>query len=83
LNSVLSTRGSQKQTDKRISVSISANVIDSLKKEFGLEDFDVDEFVTSIIEKKIVEHIDETNSKVFSVTETKDIEDDLKGLGYI
>jgi hypothetical protein len=74
----LSTRGNEKAF-----ISISVNVISSLKKEFGLTDNDVDSFVTSVIEKTIMEHIDETNSKVFSESETKDIEDDLKGLGYI
>ena len=79
----MSSKRLQTQEDEKVSVSISVNVINSLKKEFGITDNDVDKFVTSVIEKKIMEHIDETNSKVFSESETRDIEDDLKGLGYI
>ena len=39
--------------------------------------------ITSLLERSIAEHVGETNSNVFSESETKEIEDDLKGLGYI
>jgi hypothetical protein len=71
-------------TDKKeTSVNIPTNTINSMKKEFELPDSDVSLFITSLIEKKIADHITETNSTVFSESETKEIEDDLKGLGYI
>lgn len=71
-------------TDKKeTSVNIPTNTINSMKKEFGLPDSDVSLFITSLIEKKIADHITETNSTVFSESETKELEDDLKGLGYI
>lgn len=76
---------------KRISMLMSAKVtihipestISSLKKEFDVQDTDLSSFITSLLERSIAEHVGESNSKVFSESETKEIEDDLKGLGYI
>ena len=79
----MSTEELQAPRKEKKSVIISADLIDSLKKEFNLADNKVDEFIASLVEKKILEHIDEVNSSVFTESETKDIEDDLKGLGYI
>ncbi|MDQ3839200.1 MAG: hypothetical protein M3297_08030 [Thermoproteota archaeon] len=73
----------QEMEKKEIPVNIPSHTVNSMKKEFGLADSDVSIFVTSLIEKKIADHISEVNSKVFSESETKEIEDDLKGLGYI
>jgi hypothetical protein len=73
----------QEMDKKEIAVNISLNTVNSMKKEFGLTDSEVSKFVTFLIEKKIADHISEVNSKVFSESETKEIEDDLKGLGYI
>jgi hypothetical protein len=67
----------------KIAIYIPEAVISSLKKEFNIEDADLGNFITSLIERRILEHIGETNSKVFSESETKELEDDLKGLGYI
>jgi hypothetical protein len=36
-----------------------------------------------LIEKAVADRISETNSKIFSDSEVKEMEDDLKGLGYI
>jgi hypothetical protein len=71
------------QMSTKIAVYIPETTISSLKKEFNIEDADLNDFVTSMIERRIAEHIGETNSKVFSESETKELEDDLKGLGYI
>ena len=43
----------------------------------------ISSFITSLLERSIAEHVGETNSNVFSESETKEIEDDLKGLGHI
>jgi hypothetical protein len=67
----------------KIAVYIPETTISSLKKEFNIEDADLNDFVTSMIERRVAEHIGETNSNVFSESETKELEDDLKGLGYI
>jgi hypothetical protein len=64
-------------------VKIPTNTINSLKKEFDVPDSDISSFITTLIEKRIADHISETNSNVFSDSETREIEDDLKGLGYI
>jgi hypothetical protein len=66
-----------------VSVKIPTKTIDALRKEFGISEEDLSNFIISLIEKRILENIDETNSKVFSQSQTKEIEDDLKGLGYI
>jgi hypothetical protein len=66
-----------------VSIKIPAKTIDALRKEFGISEEDLRNFIISLIEKRILENIDETNSKVFSQSQTKEIEDDLKGLGYI
>jgi hypothetical protein len=73
----------QEMEKKEIPVNIPSHTVNSMKKEFGLADSDISMFVTSLIEKKIADHISEVNSKAFSESETKEIEDDLKGLGYI
>lgn len=67
----------------RISVSIPLLMVNSLKREFSLADADVESFVISVIEKAIMEHASTVNSAIFSEAETKEIEDDLRGLGYI
>jgi hypothetical protein len=69
--------------DDNVLVKIPAKTFYSLKKEFGISEEDLGNFVISLIEKRILEKIDETNSRVFSESQTKEIEDDLKGLGYI
>ena len=66
-----------------VSIKIPTKTIDALRKEFGISEEDLSDFIISLIEKRILENIDETNSKVFSQSQTKEIEDDLKGLGYI
>jgi hypothetical protein len=67
----------------KIAIDIPEATISSLKKEFNIDDADLSSFITSLIERRIEEHIGETNSKVFSASETKELEEDLKGLGYI
>jgi hypothetical protein len=67
----------------KIAIHIPEATISSLKKEFNIQDADLSSFITSLLERSIAEHVGEANSKVFSESETKEIEDDLKGLGYI
>lgn len=64
-------------------VYLSIKTISLLKKEFNIPETEVEHFIDSMLNKIIEEHIGETNSKIFSEDETKEIEDDLKGLGYI
>lgn len=67
----------------RTAVYLSIKTISLLKKEFNIPETEIEQFIDSILNKIIEEHIGETNSKIFSEDETKEIEDDLKGLGYI
>lgn len=64
-------------------VNISTSIVHSLRKEFNLPENEIDNFVTFLIEKAVADRVSETNSKVFSDSEVKELEEDLKGLGYI
>ena len=70
-------------SDSKIAVHLPTKMLSSLKKEFNISDSELESLITTIINKTIEEHMGETNSKVFSQAETEEIEDDLKGLGYI
>jgi hypothetical protein len=73
-----------KNTEEKISLAIPIKTIQSLKKEFDLKnELEVNDYVISLIERTIADHIAENNSGAFSDAEVKEIEDDLKGLGYI
>jgi hypothetical protein len=66
-------RGNQEQ----IQIPVPARIIYSLKKEFNIQDDrEVIDFIITLIEKNIANHIAESNSKAFSEAE-------VKGLGYI
>lgn len=72
------------QKDKEIQpVYLPASVIHSLKKELNVHDSEVADSIQTIIQKAIEDRIAENNSKVFTEAETKELEEDLKGLGYI
>lgn len=69
--------------NSQVAINLQVKTISLLKKEFNIQDSEIESLVTSIINKAIEEHIGEANSKIFSESETKEMEDDLKGLGYI
>ena len=68
---------------ERVSIGLPVGLLNSLRREFALEDSEVESFVASLVEKSIMEHASAVNSKVFTESESKEIEDDLRGLGYI
>jgi hypothetical protein len=70
-------------TPTHVTLKVPADVITMLKREFVLSDDSLEVFVTSVIEKAIQDRIGEQNAKVFNEAETMEMEDDLKGLGYI
>jgi hypothetical protein len=70
-------------SDKKVALYVPARVIHSLTQEFGIQQGDIDNFVTLLLERSVTEHIAESNSKLFTESQTKEIEEDLKGLGYI
>ena len=71
----------QVQTEKTI--NIPARTMALLTKEFSIKEEDVGSFMAAVIERIVSEHAQKTNSEVFSGDEIKEIEDNLKGLGYI
>ena len=64
-------------------VYLSASTITSLRKEFGITADETAKSIEGIIQKAIGERIAENNSNVFTEAETKELEEELKGLGYI
>ncbi len=72
-----------KLNGKTQEVTFNLSSVVGLKKEFSLTDDQVQSFLTALIDKTIQEHIAEENSKVLSKNESKELEDDLRGLGYL
>jgi hypothetical protein len=66
-----------------IIIKIPSNLVSSLKKEFNLAEDEVHKFILSALEKIILEKNSAQNSGVFTEAETKEIEEELKGLGYL
>ena len=64
-------------------VRIPEATLESLKKEFGIEHSQIEAFISSLIDKAVSEHLAEANSNVLTEAETKELEEDLQGLGYI
>lgn len=77
------TGDARQKNSETISISVPSMILNSLKREFSLTDAEIGSFVISLIEKSVMEHAAASESKVFSETETKELEDDLRGLGYI
>lgn len=65
------------------SVSLPYETIESLKNEFNISDSEVKSMLTAIINQAIKEHVGTSDSKVFTQAECLEMEEDLKGLGYI
>jgi len=64
-------------------ITLHVSAVNQLKKAFLLTDDQVQSFLNTLIDKTIQEHIAEENSKVLSESESKELEDDLRGLGYL
>lgn len=69
--------------NKVFSVNVPANTINSLVREFSLNEHEIESFIVYMIERSIMEHASAANSRVFTESETKELEEDLRGLGYI
>lgn len=70
-------------TEKKMIIHIPDNLASSLKREFDLQENQVEQFIISTLQKMVIEKSDSRNEGVFTEAETKEIEDDLKGLGYL
>jgi hypothetical protein len=75
--------GGNEARGKEMPVHIPLTTLNSLKKEFNISEAEIGAFVTCLIDRAVTEHIAEASSNVFSDSEVKELEDDLKGLGYI
>ena len=65
-------------------VYLPIQTIDLVKKEFALGEDNIESFLVSVLEKAVQDHnMNQGSDDVFSEAETKELENDLKGLGYI
>jgi len=64
-------------------VNLPLRTVNLLTKEFNLGEHEVDSFIAAIIERLVDEHAQKNEVEVFTGDEVKEIEDNLKGLGYI
>jgi hypothetical protein len=76
-------KNDNKDQVKEIAVHVPIGTINALKKEFNISEAEMCTFITCLIDRTVAEHIAESSSNVFSDSEVKELEDDLKGLGYI
>ncbi len=65
------------------SIYLPKQILSSLMKELNITDAQIPSFIISLVERALSDHIAEVNGKIFSASETEEIESDLKGLGYI
>ena len=80
---MLETNTLQRNEKELEPVYLSASTVTSLRKEFGIAADETAKSIERIIQKAIGERIAENNSNVFTEAETKELEEELKGLGYI
>ncbi|OLD41055.1 MAG: hypothetical protein AUI60_02905 [Thaumarchaeota archaeon 13_1_40CM_2_39_4] len=69
--------------DEKISINVPTKLISSIIKEFNLSENEIERFIMSTLERIVVEKNSARNSEVFTKAETKEIEDELNGLGYL
>jgi hypothetical protein len=69
--------------DDKVAIYVRSNIINSLKNTFNLNESEMEIFIAALIDKVTREHISQSSSNVFTYEETKEIEDNLEGLGYI
>jgi phenylalanyl-tRNA synthetase beta subunit len=75
--------GNSYNTNDRKAVHIPATIWNSLRTEFDLSEGDMEAFIVNSLDKIAMEHNHEINSKTLTQDETNEIEDNLKGLGYL
>ena len=69
--------------DKKKPVYLPSSTWNSLKNEFNLSESDIENFVVSALDKMIAQNNPEINPNNLSPEEANEIEDNLKGLGYL
>jgi hypothetical protein len=65
------------------SINIPTKLVSSIRKEFDLPESELEKFIVSTLEKVVVEKNSARNLGVFTEAQTKDIEEELSGLGYL
>jgi len=64
-------------------ITLPTKTLESLKSEFNITDVEVKSFLAALIDKAIQERTGTDDSEVFTQAECLEMEEDLKGLGYI
>ena len=82
LTQISAARTSDLET--KTAIYLPSQTIDLVKKEFELGEASIESFLVSILEKVVQDHnLLQGSEEVFTEAETKELENDLKGLGYI
>jgi hypothetical protein len=71
------------EMQKDVQITMPVKTLESLKSEFGISDIEVKSFLAALIDKAIKERSEMDDSQVFTEAECLEMEEDLKGLGYI
>ena len=68
----------------KTAIYLPVQTIALVKKEFDLGETNIESFLVSVLEKAVQDHnMNQGSEEVFTEAETKELENDLKGLGYI
>jgi hypothetical protein len=67
----------------KTAIYLPVQTVNLVKKEFDLGEANIESFLVSVLEKAVQDHNIQQDSDVFTEAETKELENDLKGLGYI
>ena len=68
----------------KTAIYLPVQTLDLVKKEFDLGEANIESFLVSVLEKAVEDHnMNQGSEEVFTEAETKELESDLKGLGYI
>jgi hypothetical protein len=69
--------------DEKKTVYIPARTWNSLRRDFNLSEGEMEVFIVTVLNKISAEHNVEFNSASLAQDEANEIEDNLKGLGYL
>ncbi len=68
---------------RQYQIDLPFSTVQSLKEQLRMSDEQVLEKLSTIVKKAVQDLIETNDSDVFTQEEAKELEEDLKGLGYI
>jgi hypothetical protein len=80
----ISNAATSAELGMKTAIYLPVQTVDLVKKEFHLGESNIESFLVSMLEKVVQDHsANQSSDDVFTEAETKELENDLKGLGYI